>query len=461
MHIRARDSMLAGMETDSDIAPGLLIAAPCSASGKSLVTLCLLAAWARRGLTLASVKVGPDYIDAEFHRAAGAGVCVNLDAWGMRRQVIRQLAASAGRDANLLIAEGVMGLFDGARDGSGTTADIAALTGWPVILVVDGRGCGHSIGALVQGFAKFRADVPVRGVILNRVASPLHRRLLEGGCRQAGVEVLGALPEDERLCVPQRHLGLVQAREHRDLEALLRHGAALAEAHIDLGRLLELARPMSVAAAGDGALPVPFLPPAQHVAVARDVAFSFAYPHWFDVWRADGREISFFSPLQDEAPGSEAEFVFLPGGYPQLHGGRIAAAERFLGGLRAAAQRGAIVYGECGGYLALGRGLEDADGTRHEFAGLLPLESRFGKKRVLGYRRARLLANGFLGAGGAEFRGHEFHFVEQLPASGTPPALFQLAPPQRAGEKAQEGVAGGMVAGNVMGSFVHLIDRCH
>ena len=441
-------------------APSFLLAAPHSASGKSLVCLSLLAAYAARGVAVASVKVGPDYIDAAFHRAASGGGCVNLDGWGMRRETLERLSVCAGEEAGLLIAEGVMGLFDGARDGTGSTADIAALTGWPVVLVVDGRGAGHSIGAVAKGFAEFRREVRVRGVILNRVASPLHRRLLERGCAEAGLAVFGALPEESGLRIPHRHLGLVQAGEHPDLPAVLKLGARLAEEHLDLDGLLGLARSGSpVIEQGRGDADAPFAPPAQHMAVARDAAFSFLYPHWLTAWRRAGAILSFFSPLADEPPDRQAGFVFLPGGYPELHAGRLAAASRFLAGLQAAAQRGAIVYGECGGYMMLGRSLQDAEGGIHAGAGLLPLESRFPAARALGYRHMRAAADGFLGNAGAAFRGHEFHFAAEAPADGKrPPPLFHIRPPSE-GEDMPPLQEAGMRVGSVAGSFAHLIDR--
>ena len=439
-------------------ARGLIIAAPCSGAGKSLTTLCLLSGFARRGVALSSVKIGPDYIDTAFHRKASGGVCVNLDGWAMRADVLCEMAAFASMDADLLLAEGVMGMFDGARDGTGSSADIAAATGWNVVLVVDGRGTGRSIGALVKGFASFRDDVCVSGVLLNRVRSPLHQKLLEEGCRNADIEVLGAIPEDAGLHLPHRHLGLVQAAEHPDLKKLLRQGAEIAEKHTNMDRILALARPLKNIPAPKPN--VPFPPPAQNIAIAKDIAFAFTYPSWFAAWRDAGAEISFFSPLCDEAPRENCDFIFLPGGYPELHAAQLANASNFLRGLQSAQKRGAMIYGECGGYIVLGEGLTDEHGKRHAFAGLLPLETRFGGERTLGYRRARLLADGFLGTEGDGFRGHEFHFVTEIaPVGALPAPLFEITPPDSADEAATTRIAG-MRAGKVMGSFLHLIDRC-
>ena len=384
-------------------------------------------------------------------------MCVNLDGWAMRTEVLHEMAAFASMDTELLIAEGVMGMFDGARNGAGSSADIASEMGWSIVMVVDGRGTGRSIGALVKGFANFRDDVCLNGVLLNHVRSPLHQKLLEEGCHEAGTEVLGVIPEDSKLHIPHRHLGLVQATEHPDLKELLHHGAGIAEKYINMERLLALARPLK-----NPLTPrphAPFTPPAQRISVAKDIAFAFAYPSWFAAWRDAGAEISFFSPLGDEAPDDATEFIFLPGGYPELHAGRLSDASTFLHGLKSAQKRGAMIYGECGGYIVLGEGLTDEYGGRHALAGLLPLETCCGGRRTLGYRNARLIADSFLGLGGDSFRGHEFHFVTEIIRVGnSPPPLFKITPPDFA-EETTAAYAAGMRVGKVAGSFLHLIDR--
>ncbi len=437
------------------MAPGLIIAAPTSGSGKTLVTLALLRCLRERGIAAASVKVGPDYIDPAFHAAASGRPCLNLDAWAMRPATLAALAARAGAGAEIVIGEGVMGLFDGASDGSGTTAEVALLTGWPVVLVVDAKGMAASVAALVHGFTNYRPEVPVAGVIFNRVGSPRHAALLAEACAPLGLPILGALPQAPELDLPDRHLGLVQAAEHPELDAFLARAASFADRHLDIGALIASAVPCRLP-------PEPFapvLPPlGQRIAVARDVAFAFAYPFVLDGWRAAGAEITTFSPLGDEAPDGAADAVYLPGGYPELHPGRLAANARFLAGLRAAAARGAVIYGECGGYMILGRGLVDADGARHAMAGLLPVETSFAEPALhLGYREADLVAAGPLGAAGARFRGHEFHFARLVAGEG--PDVEGAAPLFRCRDArgAETGTMGGR-AGTVMGSFLHLVD---
>ena len=439
--------------------PGLLLAAPASGCGKTTLTLALLRALKDRGVAVSSVKVGPDYIDPAFHRAASGRACFNLDGWAMRPETLAGALAEAGEGAELILGEGVMGLFDGApvagREGlaAGSTAELAALTGWPVVLAVDCGGMGASVAALAQGFARFHPAVKVPGVILNNVASPRHEDLLRAACESAGLTVYGAVARDAALARPSRHLGLVQADEDSDLEGFLTAAAEKVAAQVDLAALSSVAKPARLHGMAQ-ALPLPSL--GQRIAVARDIAFAFAYPLLLQAWRRQGAEILPFSPLADEAPDPAADAVYLPGGYPELYAGRLAGNARFLAGLKAAAARGAVVYGECGGYMVLGQGLEDAEGRRHAMAGLLPLQSSFkAPLRHLGYRRGLTRAAGPLGPAGSAYRGHEFHYARVLGSEGpAESALFQATP--AAGGSA---AAVGQRSGRVFGSFLHLIDR--
>jgi len=432
-------------------APGLLIASPASGSGKTTLTLALLAAFRAQGLRVASAKAGPDFIDPAFHAAASGRSCHNLDPWAMRRELLAGLIAEAGREAELLLVEGVMGLFDGAADGSGSSAELALLAGWPVVLVVDVAGQGASLAALVKGFRDFRPGLEMAGVIANRIGGPGHRQILEAALREIGVPLLGALPREAALRIPDRHLGLVQAREHPNLAAFLARAGAWAAEHVDLPALRRLARPSPLARAASTAL---LRPIGQRTAVALDDAFAFAYPHLLDGWCAQGAELLPFSPLADEAPAPDADAIYLPGGYPELHAGRLAANGRFLAGLRSAAARGAVLYGECGGYMVLGERLVDAEGAGHAMAGLLALETSFRERHLhLGYRALRLVEDGPLGSAGAAFRGHEFHYATVGREEAASP-LF-LATDARGRTLGTTGAA----RGRVLGSFMHLVDR--
>ncbi len=424
----------------------LVIAAPSSGAGKTLVTLGLLRAFLRAGVCVYSAKAGPDYIDPRFHEAASGRACFNLDGWAMRAALVPDIAAQCARDSELMLIEGVMGLFDGATGGGGSSADLAVALGLPVVLVVDAKSQGQSAAALVKGFAEFRDDCRVAGVIFNRVASPVHADILSGAMEPLGIPVLGAIGEDRDIVVPSRHLGLVQASEHRALETFLDRAGQLLGAGVDLDALRDLARPLAPTG-----FQTPRLPPlGQNIAVARDEAFGFAYPHLLQAWRSAGAEVTAFSPLADEAPAADADAIYLPGGYPELHAGRLAGNANFLDGLRLAATRGALVYGECGGFMTLGDYLVDADGARHAMAGLLPLGTSFARRGLkLGYRK---LCHASPLPWPSDLRGHEFHY-STLEWQGEADPLFEASD-----SKGTKLGKIGLRRGNVMGSYAHIID---
>jgi len=425
--------------------PGLIVSAPASGTGKTTVMLGLLRCLAEDGVAVQPYKCGPDYIDPAFHRAACGRESFNLDSWAMPEGV---LAAQLGRGGKLALAEGSMGLFDGVASrgetGTGASADISALTGWPVVVVLDVSGAAQTVAALAMGMARFRADVPVAGVILNRVASPRHERLCRLGMETAGLRVFGALPRRGDLTIPERHLGLVQAVEHPDLETAVARYAAFLREHVDLAAIRAAAA--GGTSLGEATLP---RPPGQRIALARDAAFSFTYPHLLDAWRAQGAEVLPFSPLADEPPPA-ADVCWLPGGYPELHAGQLAAATRFLAGLRAFP---GPVHGECGGYMVLGEALIDASGTRHEMAGLLGLVTSYEKRKMhLGYRLAGLAAPIPGHTAGTRLRGHEFHYSTILSQPDEPLARVTDADGTDVPET-------GSRRGRVSGTFFHLIAR--
>ncbi|WP_375691300.1 cobyrinate a,c-diamide synthase [Pseudooceanicola sp. LIPI14-2-Ac024] len=418
---------------------GLILAAPSSGAGKTTVTLAALRALSRKGMAVRGAKSGPDYIDPRFHEAACGQPCPNLDAWAMSPDRLRALAAGDG----LLLIEGAMGLFDGAPpDGRGAVADLARLLCLPVVLVVDAGRMAQSVAPLVAGFANHDPEVCIAGILLNNVGSTRHDAMLRRALEPLGIPVLGTLPRDPSLAMPSRHLGLVQAGERPDLDAFLDRAADWIEAGCDLDTLTALAAPLP---GTPGMRRVP--PPGQRIAVARDAAFAFAYPHLLDDWRAQGAELTFFSPLADD-PVPAADLVYLPGGYPELHAGRLAANTRFLDSLRSAAAT-TPVHGECGGYMVLGQGLTDADGTRHVMAGLLELETSFATRRLhLGYRHLTALGGPFSG----RLTAHEFHYATTLAAWGDP--LYAATDAEGAALPPM-----GLRSGQVTGSFAHVIDR--
>ncbi|TXC72893.1 cobyrinate a,c-diamide synthase [Sphingomonas ginsenosidivorax] len=470
----------------TDMARGLIVAAPRSGSGKTVVTIGLQRALSRRGLRIGGAKTGPDYIDPAFHAVATGRPSCNLDGFAMTPAMIAALAAGIAAEADLIVAEGAMGLYDGLASGAatGATADIAAMLGWPVLLVLDASGAAQSLAAVAHGLASFPGAPPVMGAIVNRCASPRHRRMIEAGFARTSVPLLGFVPTDTRLEMPSRHLGLVQAGETADLDARIEAMADCVAAHVDLDAVVagagSLAGPDQRSSSprrrgsinSNVALPAlrvasldprlrgddervdgapPFLrPPGERIAIARDAAFAFLYPHLLDGWRRAGAEMLWFSPLADEAPPEDADACWLPGGYPELHAGRLAGNARFLGGLRRFAQT-RPVHGECGGYMVLGQSLTDADGIRHAMAELLPVETSFTQRKLnLGYRHVTWREATSFAEAGQTHRGHEFHYATVT--GGAPGNLAEMAD----GEGNPLPPAGHR-AGHVSGSFFHLI----
>lgn len=413
----------------------IIIAAPSSGSGKTTVTLGLLRALSRQ-LPIRGAKSGPDYIDPRFHEAACGQPCLNLDAWAMSPARIKALAYST----TPLIIEGAMGLFDGAPpDSKGATADLARILDLPVILVIDAGKMAGSVAALANGFINHDPSVQVAGIILNNVGSQRHETMLRHAL--AGVTVFGAIPRASTLTQPARHLGLVQAQERPDLDAYLDRAADLVVQHCDLSAVTALLHPLNQDTQSRRLMPPA---EAQHIAIARDQAFAFCYPHILQDWADAGAQISFFSPLANDAV-PQCDFVYLPGGYPELHAGKLASNTVFLESLR---QTSAQIYGECGGYMTLGQSLTDGDGVVHQMAGLLPLETSFATRKLhLGYRRLTAKSGPFSG----QWTGHEFHYATTLTAKGTP--LFTATDATGALLEPM-----GLIQNNVSGSFAHIID---
>ena len=423
------------------MAKGFILAAPSSGSGKTSLTFGLLAALRMAGTAVQGFKVGPDYIDPHYHALAAGRPCPNLDPWAMTPERMKSLLTAS--DADLCVIEGVMGLFDGAQSGGGSTADLARTLGLPVVLVVDAKGMSGSVAALVHGFSRFDPSIDVAGVILNRVGSDRHESMLREALQDSGIPVLGSLPRLPSLSWPSRHLGLTLPQELPDMDAQARQLASVMAKRFDLSALHALARALPAPAEPESA--TAFFPSsAGSIALASDDAFRFAYPHWLT-----GREHR-FSPLANQRVPDDADFVFLPGGYPELHAAKLSKADAFWDSLRAAAARGVTIYGECGGYMVLGEALT-VNGTRFPMAGLLPVATHYttGGARTLGYRS--LTAPEDFWAGTA-LKGHEFHAssAECL----APPSLFHAADSRQA----SLGLHGHQI-GNILGSYIHIIDR--
>ncbi|WP_367714243.1 cobyrinate a,c-diamide synthase (plasmid) [Nitratireductor sp. GISD-1A_MAKvit] len=434
-------------------ARAIIIGAARSGSGKTSVTIGLMRALKRRGLAVRGAKSGPDYIDPGFHQAATGHPGVNLDSWAMHPDLLAHLGSRQSEDADMLLIESAMGLFDGivSEPGrSGAAADIARLYDVPCLVILDVSGQSQTAAALAKGFAAYDPKVRIAGVVLNQVASPRHEAMARDAIEAIGIPVLGAVYRNPDMALPERHLGLVQASEHAALEAFIERLADVMEEAIDLDAVMKAAVPLSMHA-GDAARLLP--PPGQRIAIAQDAAFSFVYPHLARHWRAAGAELLPFSPLADEGPAENADACWLPGGYPELHAGRIAAAGHFRASMKAFAET-RPVHGECGGFMVLGKALEDAYGTTHAMLGLLGHVTSYAKRKMnLGYRQATLMSDCAIGSKGGTIRGHEFHY-SRLVEPGNDAPLATLAD----GQGRDLGPSGGR-RGHVSGTYFHTIAR--
>ncbi|WP_105426451.1 cobyrinate a,c-diamide synthase [Neorhizobium tomejilense] len=434
-------------------ARALIIGAPRSGSGKTSVTIGLLRAFARRGVKVRGIKTGPDYIDPGFHEAATHRPGLNLDSWAMAPDLLRHLARGQAEDAELLLIESAMGLFDGIvseENRSGAASDLARLFRLPVLLVLDVSGQSQTAGVIAYGFAHYDPTVKIAACVLNRAGSERHKKLCGDAIQAAGIPVVGTVLRDPSLVLPERHLGLVQASEHPEMDAHIERLADAMEASLDLDAIYAAAKPFNIPS---GSAEKSLRPPGQRIALAQDAAFTFLYPHLMREWRSAGAEVVPFSPLADQAPAVGCDVCWLPGGYPELHAGRLAAAENFKTGLARFAET-KPVHGECGGYMVLGETLEDADGVTHAMTGLLSHRTSFAKRRMnLGYRQAEIAENSPLGGKGDTIRGHEFHYASVV-SPGTDAAFATIAD----GGGKLIGPTGGR-RGLVSGAFFHAIAR--
>jgi len=428
----------------------LVVAGVASGVGKTSITLGLLRALRRRGLSVQPFKVGPDFIDPGLHAVASGRSSYNLDGWMCGRDAVLATVARHAADVDIAIIEGVMGCFDGldGTSDAGSTAQVAKWLGAPVVLIVDAGAQSRSAAATVLGFERFDPALRVAAVITNRVGGATHARWVGDAIRTACRAVpVGAIPRDDTWWgLPERHLGLVTAAEGvLDGERLDRM-AETVERHVDLDRLLALAAPLALTRS-----PVLVERPRATIAVARDLAFQFYYAENLDLLREAGAELVEWSPLADGEP-PDVDGLYFGGGYPELYGKRLAdnagcrkAVRRFVLDL------GRPVYAECGGLMYLAQSLEDAEGGVHEMVDVLPARVTMRPPRMsLGYVDVTLTAPTPLGRAGAVARGQEFHFSTLSPVATSVPRAYSVMAP---GGVAR---AEGYLVGRALLSYVHL-----
>ncbi len=439
--------------------PRLLFAAPMSGSGKTTITAGVIAALAARGLTVAPFKCGPDYIDPGYHALAAGRACFNLDAWLIPPEQIGGVLSRRSAGADLAIIEGVMGLFDGyaGDDDTGSSAHIARLTATPVVIVLDTRAMARTAAALVAGLRDFDRRITIAGVLLNRVGSPRHARMVQDAIEgSVGVPVLGFLQRDETLTLPERHLGLIPVAEPGRWRAWLEEVRTRIEATVDLDRIVALAGaappldeehivlpPMAVRATA-GTDPV--------IAVARDEAFSFLYEDNLDLLRSAGAEIAFFSPLRDTTLPDHATALYLCGGFPELYAEPLSANRALLHAIRAAVAAGMPVYAECGGLMYLTETIIDAEGRSFPMVSALAGRSTMTSRLTLGYRTVCAENDTWLWRKGETLRGHEFHYSIWEGRPAQLPWLYVCLPDALRPATFLEGA----VTGNTLASYIHV-----
>ena len=421
----------------------MVVAGTHSGVGKTTVATGIMAALRERGLEVASAKAGPDFIDPGYHALATGRPPRNLDPWMCGLEAVGSLAARAAAGADVLVVEGVMGLFDGAADGSASsTADVALALDAPVVLVVDGSAMSASVAALVRGYRDHVRGLRLAGVILNRVNSDLHRQLLRESLDAIGVPVLGCLARSEEFCWRDRHLGLVPVAEQPSQvrDSLARLGAAVRRG-CDLDGIMDIAR-----SAADLGAPAPLMPErvgSCRIAVAGGAAFTFTYQDNVEALEAAGARIVGFDPRRDRSLPPDVDGLVIGGGFPEVHAQDLSANTSLLADARDRIGDGLVTWAECGGLLWL---CEALDG--HRLAGVLAASGSMTEHLRLGYRQATALADSPLAVAGTTLRGHEFHYSTVQPQHSDP-AAFMLE--SRAGRREE-----GFVSGTLVATYLHM-----
>lgn len=426
---------------------GIVIGGTHSGCGKTTVTLGVLAALSRQGRKVQAFKAGPDFIDTGLHSLITGRPSRNLDLWMCGEDYVREVFGRHSRHADLSVVEGVMGLYDGDR----STAALARIIGAPVVLVVDAYGMAESAGAVVQGFAGFSEGL-VAGVIFNRVSSEGHYSRIRGSIH--GVPVLGYLPRDLDFEIPERHLGLTIAEERPISDHAVGKLADAVLTHIDVEAMIRQAfNGKTGAAAGETPACAPVSRKPVRMAVATDEAFCFYYEDNLDLLKAAGAEILRFSPLRDPEVPAGADFVYIGGGYPELHAARLSANTSMLRSVKEWSEGGKPLYAECGGLMYLSRGITDFEGHFYPMAGVFPFKTAMRKKLSrLGYRSVSLREGSFFGPSGTELRGHEFHYSEIAGSAAEGPAKVYTV---RDGSGRDTGIEGYRFR-NTLASYIHL-----
>jgi len=429
--------------------PRLLIAAPSSGSGKTVIVSGLLSALRKRGYRVQPFKIGPDYIDTGYHEAAGGRAAHNLDTWLTDKGTMADIFTENAGKADISIVEGVMGLYDGGRDGVSSSSEISKLLKIPVVLVIDAGSAGESVAAVAQGFRLYDEETDVRGVILNRLGSEAHKQMICEAMEKIAMPVLGAVFRDERLRLPERHLGLVP-REENDESAIIKKIGLTIEKSLDVEKLIKIAKSAPELTVR-GKRRYKKTPAKIKIGVARDKAFSFYYPESLDVFRSMGAEIVCFSPMYGQKLPAVSGLIF-GGGFPEIFAQGLAQNITMLESVRNASKNGMPVFAECGGYIYLTESVRDFGGKLHSMTGVVPNKTAMRDRlQKVGYVEATALRDTVLCPAGTVVKGHEFHFSAAEKPETPENAAFKL----RKNRTGEEYIAG-YSSGNVLASYIHL-----
>lgn len=427
---------------------GFLIGAAHSGAGKTTVSVGVMAALIKKGLSVQPFKVGPDFIDPGLHGLVSGSKSYNLDIWMAGGDYVRDLFTKKCADRDVAVVEGVMGLFDG---GVSSSAAVSELLGLPVVLIVDARSMAESAGAVVKGFRDYQQGIRIAGVIFNRVAGRRHRELIMRGMESVeDVEIIGFLPSEESIAIPERHLGLYTAGEIPLKKSEIERLVAFIEGNLNLDKLLSLVD-YKISEPGRRRVEVKKTLDFGRIAIARDRAFSFYYEDFLETLRAQGAELVFFSPLSDKALPEEINILYLGGGYPELYAESLSGNSSMRKAVRQWCLSGGSTYAECGGFMYLTEGIRDFEDIFYPMAGVFPTRARMRKKRMrLGYREIFLSEDSIVGQKGARLRGHEFHYSDIDPMPENIERIYRAAHPP--------GIetCGGYRYLNTLGSYVHL-----
>ena len=429
--------------------PRIVIAATQSGSGKTTITVGIIAALRRRGLVVQSYKVGPDYIDPGYHSLASGRLTHNLDSWLVPKDKLDEILIRTSQDADLAIIEGVMGLYDGGKNGTSSTAEIAKLLKAPVVLVIDARSMGASAAAIALGFREYDKDINLAGAILNRLGSDNHRVMIEEALDQINIKCLGAIRRDSNLTTPERHLGLLPTSENNSTEIIDNIEKSVAS-QVNINELINIANATpKLQLTGTPQLLIPNSSFLIKIAVAKDEAFNFYYPESLNILEQLGAEIVPFSPLHDESI-PKVDGLIIGGGFPEMFAAQLGANVTMRESIKEAVNKGLPTIAECGGYMYLMNELIDFDGVAHKMIGIINNSAQMNSKlQMVGYVKAELLNDCILGKAGDIFHAHEFHFSNEIDNN------FRIAF-QCTKMRNNEKYFAGFVSDNLVASYLHI-----